>query len=411
MHFKPYFLILYCLLTACTNTSTVKTVVSDKTITVEGQAVIKNGANLLARKQAIRDAIREASLTNNSQLTSHTLVDNNTIALDSFSLRTTALVKQTKVIDEWVEKDIYYVRALIQLTNNPSCAPIYRKKIVATAFPFSHPSHTSLSESNDLSPGIPREISNLLAQSGDYLARNKTHTVLFQQATLAPESQENHPYQVSEIINLARNNQAQFVLSGVIRDLDSADRHYTRGAGFFAWLGSFSSYYNNSRAITIDIYVHDGYTGALLFQHRYKDTVDSNFSSIWIPDNVMVGSVDFKNSATGNAITKIINKAAPEIQSALSCLPFYTRILKIEGNNIFIDAGAQERINQGDQLVVYRSSGAIHALDSNKEIVGLYKKAAGVMTITEVNPLFSVGELEAPPYMLGVEVGDWVKSW
>lgn len=411
MPFKFYLFILFFLLSACSNTSAVKTVATENSITVEGQAVIKNGAQLLARKQAIRDAIREASLTNNSQLSSHTRVNNNSIALDTFSLRTAALVKQTKVIDEWIEKDIYYVRAIIQLTNDPSCTPIYRKKIVATAFPFSHPSHTSLSESNDLSPGIPREITNLLAQSGNYLARNKTHTVLFQQADLAPELQENHPYQASEIINLARNNQAQFVLSGVIRDLDSADRHYTRGAGVFAWLGSFSSYYSNSRTITIDIYVHDGYTGALLFQHRYKDTVDSSFSSIWVPDNVMVGSIDFKNSATGNVITKIINKTAPEIDSSLSCLPFYTRILKIEGNKIFIDAGAQEKINQGDQLIVYRSSGAIHALDSDQEIVGLYKEAAGVLTITEVSPLFSVGELEAPPYMLGVEVGDWVKSW
>lgn len=409
MSLKPCFLILFSLLCACT--STPEKAFFEESVTVEGQAVIKNGAKLLARKMAIRDAIREASLTNNSQLSSHTVVDKNTIALDSFSLRTAALIKQTKVIDEWIEKDIYHIRAIIQLTSNTSCAPIYRKKIVATAFPFSHPSHTSLSESNDLSPGIPREISNMLAESGQYLARNKTHTVLFQTAHLAPELQENHPYQVSEIVNLARNNQAQFVLSGVIRDLDSADRHYTRGAGFLSWLGSFSSYYSNSRTVTIDIYVHDGYTGALLFQHRYKDIVDSSFSSIWIPDNVMVGSVDFKNSATGNVITQIINKATPDIQASLSCYPFYTRILKIEGNKIFIDAGAQERINQGDQLVVYRSSGAIHALDSDQEIVGLYKKAAGVMTITEVNPLFSVGELESPPYMLGVEVGDWVKSW
>ncbi len=409
MSLKPYLILLSCFLCACA--SAPEKTFFEKTITVEGQAVIKNGAKLLARTMAIRDAIREASLTNNSQINSHTRVDKNTIALDSFSLRTAALVNQTKVVDEWIEKDIYHVRAIITLTDNPHCQSIYRKKIVATAFPFSHPSHTSLSESNDLSPGIPREISNILAESGEYTTRNKTHTVLFQEADLAPELQENHPYHASEIINLARNNQAQFVLSGVIRDLDSADRHYTRGNGFGAWLGSFSSYYNNSRAITIDIYIHDGYTGALLFQHRYKDTVDSTFSSIWVPDNVMVGSVDFKNSATGNVITRIINQSVGDIQESIGCFPFYTRILKIEGNKIFIDAGAQERINPGDQLIVYRNAGTIHALNSDQEIVGLYKNAVGMMTITEVTPLFSVGELEAPPYMLGVEVGDWVKSW
>jgi len=161
MSLKPYLILLSCFLCACA--SAPEKTFFEKTITVEGQAVIKNGAKLLARTMAIRDAIREASLTNNSQINSHTRVDKNTIALDSFSLRTAALVNQTKVVDEWIEKDIYHVRAIITLTDNPRCQSIYRKKIVVTAFPFSHPSHTSLSESNDLSPGIPREISNILA--------------------------------------------------------------------------------------------------------------------------------------------------------------------------------------------------------------------------------------------------------
>jgi hypothetical protein len=78
---------------------------------------------------------------------------------------------------------------------------------------------------------------------------------------------------------------------------------------------------------------------------------------------------------------------------------------------VFIDAGAQERLNIGDQLVVYSSLGTLNKLDSEQEILGHHKKPAGVLTITEVNPLFAIGELEAPPHMLGIKTGDWVKSW
>jgi cell fate (sporulation/competence/biofilm development) regulator YmcA (YheA/YmcA/DUF963 family) len=47
------------------------------------------------------------------------------------------------------------------------CTPQYRKRLAATAFPMVQHSHTSMAESNDLSNGIPREISNMLTQSGD----------------------------------------------------------------------------------------------------------------------------------------------------------------------------------------------------------------------------------------------------
>jgi hypothetical protein len=63
---------------------------------------------------------------------------------------------------------------------------------------------------------------------------------------------------------------------------------------------------------------------------------------IRIPKDVMVGSEAFNNTDTGNKITKIINQSVKDIQESLNCYPFYTRILKIEDNKIFIDAGAQE---------------------------------------------------------------------
>lgn len=402
------FILLSVLLAACT--STIPSIQSsrEQIVTVEGQALIKNGTQLLARKMAIRDAIRQASLENNSHINSRTLINQNKIALDSFTLRTTALINNTKVIDEWIEAGIYHVRAIVRLSAGGRCTPQYRKRIAATAFPLVKPSHSSTLESSDLSSGIPREVSNMLTESGYYLGRNNTHTTLYTIPALAPEIIGSPAYEMLNNMKLAEKSRVQFVLSGVIRDLEISSRNYNRGSGVSAWLNSFNSYFHTSRAITLDMYIHDGYTGALLFQHRYKDEATG---SVLIPKDVMVGSEQFKATETGNKITKMINQSALDIQNSLNCYPFYTRILKIQDNKIFIDAGAQERINLGDQLVVYTSLGDINQQDSRQQIIGHYKKPVGVLTITEVNPLFSIGELEVPPYMLGIEVGDWVKSW
>ncbi len=405
---RALFVLFSVVFVACTQTTRPKQFSSEQIVTVEGQALIKNGTQLLARKMAIRDAIRQASLENNAQINSRTFINQNKIALDSFTLRTTALINNTKVIDEWIEAGIYHVRAIVRLSTGRRCTPQYRKRIAATAFPLVKPSHSSTLESNDLSSGIPREISNMLTESGYYLGRNNTQTSLYTTPELAPEMIGLPDYEMLNNMKLAEKSRVQFVLSGVIRDLEISSRNYNRGSGVVAWLNSFNSYFNTSRTITIDMYIHDGYTGALLFQHRYKDEATG---SVLIPKDVMVGSTQFKATETGNKITKIINQSAADIQNSLNCYPFYTRILKIKDNKIFIDAGAQERINLGDQLVVYSSLGDITQQDSGQQIIGHYKKPAAVLTITEVNSLFSVGELEAPPYMLGIEVGDWVKSW
>ncbi len=402
-----YLLLTLCLtlLQACGNKGVD---LSEKIVTVEGQAIIKNGAKLLARKMAIRDAIRQSSLQNSGQIKSRTLVKSQSIALDAFTLKTTAQINNTEIIDEWVTDNIFHVRAIVRLSDANMCTPMFRKRIIATAFPMVHPSQSSMAESNDLSSGIPREINNILAETGAYIGKNLTQTVIFNEANLAPEVLGAHPYQISTEMKLAQKHRGQFILSGVIRDLEISPAHYNRGSGIESLLNSYTSYLSSTRAITVDIYLHDGYTGALLFQHRYRRTAKGK---VIIPHNVVVGSDEFKETDTGNKITSIINQAVQDIQQSLNCYPLYTRILKIDENKVFIDAGAQEQVNIGDQLVVYSSLGTINAAGSGQEIIGHHKKPAGILTITEVTPLFSVGELESPPHILGVKEGDWVKSW
>lgn len=407
-----YLLISICIILQACSSSAEKPSkpVTEQVVSIEvkGQAAIKDGARLLARKMAIQDAIRQASLQNNSHINSRTVIKQNSIELDSYTLTTSALISHSQVIDEWTKAGIYHIRALVHLSSANKCTSQYRKGIAATAFPLVQASHTSMSESNDLSTGIPREIANILTESGAYLGRNKTRINLYKDPGLAPEMIDLHPFNISADITLAEQSRVQFILSGVIRDLEKSPSHYNRGSGFIAWLKSFTRYFNATRNISFDVYVHDGYSGALLFQHRYKETATGD---IWIPENTMVGSEQFKATDTGNKITELMNQSVRDIHQALVCYPFQARIVDIKDNKVFIDAGTLKGVKPGDQLVIYNSLGLITKQRGTQEAIGLYNEPAGVISITETKPEFAIGQLEAPAQLLGIRKGDWVKSW
>lgn len=403
-------------------------------ITVEGRAAVNKGMPLLAKKQALQDAIRQASMQSSVNIRSQTLVTQNNVPLDTVSMRTAAAISNTRVIKEWTTDNIYHVVAAVETSTDSSCSPHYRKRIVATGFPLVKQEQVTNYETRDLSGGIPREINNLLVESGDFIGSSAANVNLYPRPELAPELQdqaayrssnfgsvaagadleelEGHgkAYRPSKVMQLAASKGVQFVLSGVVRDLEVESSEYMRGAGPLAFARSLARDVVARRGIGIDVYVYDGLTGALLFQQRYVDTA---IGDVWIPATYTVGSERFNATSTGEKIAKIIDRANTDIRQSLSCYPFTTRIIEIKDNKVFIDAGAQENINVGDQLMVYGSpigSDDLN-LDGGLSFIGKDKQPVGVLTILNVAPRYAIGALEVPAREMGVKVGDWVKSW
>ena len=375
--------------------------------TVEGQAAVHNGAVLLAKKQALQDAIRVASQQSSVAIRSQSSVSNNNLQFDSMSMRSAAAVSNTKILREWQTGDVYHVKAMVELSPTGMCQQIYRKRILATAFPRVVQEQLSDYETNDLDNGIPREINNLLMESNQFIGINATNIALYPRPDLAPETQERDPYQDSKIVKLAHKSGAQFVLSGVIRDLEIASDEYMNGSGIEALVNSWERHLSGKRNIGIDVYVHDGMSGALLLQRRY---VDKSEGSVMIPASYTVGSDGFRTTETGKKITEIIDKASNDIQQTLNCYPFATRIADIKGNKVFIDAGAQEKLNVGDQLIVYgTASDGLH-LEGGSSFVTSDKQPVSVLTIQSVTARYAIGTIEGSIGKLGIKVGDWVRS-
>ncbi len=381
-------LFLFCILVliqSCamqaTDKSAFKSKPHNQSITVEGRSKIKNGAKLLARKQAFRDAMRNALHETGNRISPESLLGS------------------TKVVDEWMTDDVYHIQVLSVISEGQHCNSPYRKKIVATGFPIVTTGQISAHETQDLYSGIPREIMNILMESGEFIGRNETHTVLYSQPDMAPEIVDTTNYQESVILQLAQQHGSQFVLSGVIRDLEVESTEYVRGAGAFAQLKSMMRDFVARRGVALDIYIHDGMSGALIFQHRYTDTV---IGDVWIPAGYTVGSERFKSTPAGHKISTIIQLASDDISQLLTCYPFSAPVIKVEDNKVYLAAGVQDKLKKGESLVVY-STNPNAALQENKLI--------GVIQIEDVQANFSVGSMEVVSDVRKIKAGDQVKSW
>jgi len=358
-------------------------VASAQQATVQGSAPITGSGIEQARQAAVSDAIANASL----QLKGGA----------SGSL----LVSDIKVVDEWQDGDTYHVQALAIISEQQACRSSYRKRIVATAFPAMDSAHVSGAESQDLYSGIPREIGNRLMESGDFIARNMTNSALYTRPDLAPEANINGQFGNSVILDIARRQDAQFVLSGVIRDFKIESTEYVRGAGVLAELKSVMRDYVGRRSVGIDVFVYDGFTGALLFQHRYTDSI---IGDVTLPSGYTVGSERFDSTSAGHKITEIIAEASEDIHDLFACYPFAARITRVENKRIYIAAGAQDKIRVGDRFKVY-SAGF-----PGTEGMG-FTEPVGVMVVSDVGPSMAAGTLETSvPGQALVRPGDWVRS-
>lgn len=357
--------------------------ISGQQVSAQGAAPIGASGLDEARRAAIEAAVDNASLQ---------LKRNNAATL---------LISDIKVVDEWQEANVYHVQVLAVLSEKQRCALPYRKKIVATGFPITNPDQISGTESQDLYSGIPREINNRLMETGDFIGRNFTNTVLYERPDIAPEIVLTQGTANSVILNVARQYNAQFVISGVIRDFRVESTEYVRGSGFLAEIKSLTRDFIARRSIGFDVFVHDGFSGALLFQHRYTDSIIGDVS---LPSGYNVGSERFNATPAGHKISELIQEASEDVHRVFGCYPFTTRVLQSANNRIVISAGAQDKIKMGDKLMVYSALGPSQGGTGSGD-------AVGVLTITDVSAATATGSLDSAGQGSLVRPGDWVKSF
>ncbi|MBQ0791123.1 MAG: hypothetical protein KBT81_01175, partial [Oleispira antarctica] len=252
---------------------------------------------------------------------------------------------------------------------------------------------------------LARVFINTLNDRGQMHALDASHIGLYENPAHAPSSQ-NQQRHLTTSMTLAQNLGAQYIVSGIVRGLDTLSTVADKAQSSDTWLSLVGLTDEPAeRQFVIDVFVHDGFSGALIFSNSYAT------QGKWDLDrmaNVRFASPAFWQSKYGHAVKDLLAGAIDDVSMSLRCQPFMAKIIKTEGNRLHIEALAGAGIRPGDKFSIYRS-GTFYNLDLEPriELTNTDMKA----TVKQVQPQFIVADLTMSAQQLSIQRDDIVIAW
>lgn len=260
-----------------------------------------------------------------------------------------------------------------------------KRKVSATSFKVSY-------RPADLIPniraGLPEDLLRRLGESDEFLPSNVSLGIGYPPLKAQPGSLSG----TDAARGVAAKTRSQFVLSGVVE----------------AGIGRT----DNGRWIEVmevEVGAYDGLTGALVAKRRQgMEIANENEIETGSP----FASAQYFNTPFGKRFDALMKSLIEGVRADLACMPFTAKITAIESDNnkIVIDAGAASRLAPGDKFVAYHSARRIEPESASSGVLGVQTMPVASLTIRQVFPLFSIGELSADPKKTGLQVGDFVSA-
>jgi len=378
-----------------------------RTVEVSGQAVISDSINQ-AREDALKDALRQASLHAGASIRSTQLMMGGEMQQDEINLRSQARIRDVEVLHEGERNGFYQVNLKVDVEPEAMCAASdqhYRKAIAVAGFGLARPEQATLGRLQNIEQDLPRTLINQLNRGRAVQALDATRLSLFRDPRRAP-SWETGQKRLTTSVALATQLGAQYVVSGVVRELGEAGETQVKPDPSGSWaalLGLQKS--ATERRFVADVFIHDGLSGAMLFQRTYEAT------GAWTEErsaNTGFASPKFWRTPYGEQVSNTMTAMVEDIGEVIRCQPFMARIVASRGNRLHIEANAATGIRPGDKLQVYRT-GTFYNLDLEPR-TELTDVAAEVV-VRQVQPQFVVAELASDAGGLAIQRDDLVIAW
>lgn len=363
------------------------------TVEVVGIALIDGDGVEQARQLAVQDALYKAEESAGVEVTSTAVQNSDGKLRENSRIRPTGTAVDPVIVDEWREGATLYVRvrAEVLVRNDIQAKQTFRKKIAVTQFHVAHP--LQVQDVDNIWNGYPLALLQRIEDSGQFLPVQTSGWPALGRLTLPLDRAQNR----ETVRLLADQSGAQFVLSGIVHDAGvdgptgTAMKLLTRDTG--------------SRRIEVEIFLHDGVTGALIAHFRAQESAAGNDA---VGLDKPFGSVAFFASDFGKAVSRLIDRQAQFIVAELGRLPFVAKIIRIEGKNLYFDAGSTSGLAAGDKFLLYTLSSFGDAVElSSNRLLGVAEKPAAALTVKQVQPLFAVGESDARNQ--NIQIGDMIR--
>ncbi|RBO80010.1 flagellar assembly protein T N-terminal domain-containing protein [Marinomonas aquiplantarum] len=373
------------------------------TIDAVGEAVIYNNDIADARYRATEQAIKQAVLESGSRVNVKDEMTNGEVN-SSIAIRSSSHVQRAKIISEEQNGNFLKIIARIDVTPDSQCSTgptsYYRKTVGVTGFDLQIPQQAQLGAINNISRELPKNLADEINKQGYLKALTATNISIYPDLINAPSS-TNYDGSLTNVTRISEQLGVQYIISGVIRDIGELYQRQPNNKTNTTPLVAE----DKERNFVVDIYLYDGFSGALLFEHRYNEI--GNWD---IADNQRVGfgSAKFWTINYGKVVQQALKQSALDTSEQLRCQPFIANIFRTEGNRIHIAAGSIAGIKVGDKFNVYRRYEVFNQLQSAQTQLN---NANISVTIKQVQPNFSVGELVVDSHILNVQQQDVVIAW
>ncbi len=382
-----------------------------KWLEATGQAKIVHQDLVSARRTAIRDAVQQLSLQAGADVSSFQQMTGGAITADNLRVSSNGTVQDINIIKEEVKGDILTLTIEADvLIKDQSCgnesSNAYLRSAAITSFYLEDPQSASFGGFYNISQALPADLSRRLGSYQKVKALDASGFQVYTSPKTIPTSVTTEGT-LTTAISASGQLGVQYVVSGVIRDISMARPDLLRTKSYFGQIKDKMEHGDNrfERRFQMDIYVHDGFSGAMVYSQRYETLGNWN---VPLEEKPGFGSVAFWKSDYGQQVSDVFDEVVSDLNSTLSCQPFMAKVTRTEGKKIYIDAGAGEGLRPGDTLNLYRLS---TFYDANQNAYTELENTKIVVTLKKVQPFFSRGEISTETDKLGIQQGDVVIAW
>jgi hypothetical protein len=381
-------------------------------VVVEGRALIGPEGIAAARDMATRRALARAVESHSARVSAQSHVREG-MAFETAQVNASACTQATEPLKEQVDGEELTVTLKVEVDTcdtvrendadpAPACERAYLNRLVVTGFAFEFPEQLTEEWNGRFLPRANRqriealtatELARALEREGRVRAVFDENVFPYASPSRAPLLHLPAGSAEMPVVALARERQAQYVLSGIYREF-----------------GLEKTLRRQERPIEIEAFVHDGANGAVLARQRFQTEISGptwSGSGISLHNTPTIGTHAFQKTPFGQKWTALIEDIARWASAQTSCLPFIARIMKVEGRLLQLDAGTESRMNTGDTL-------ELHILreppvfDLSARLLGQEKQVRATVLIRAVYPAFSIAEFLEAPKELKVQPGDFV---
>ena len=355
----------------------------------EGLAAIADGGLARARQLAIRDALEQLGLRSGARVDVAAGASTRGKTVESSRVQPAVDFERYTVLREWQTGQVLHVRIAVKEEDARPRGSVnlgYKKKIVVT--PFRVRRSSQLDDVDDIGTRLPQELLRRMSAGGKFLGKESAYVI--SPGTNGPSAD------TAAVRRIASMYESQFVISGEILDASNYEQP--------AYYGLLNK---DARRIEIAFYVHDGLSGALLAR---RTALVEQVGARRVGRDKPFGSASFAATPFGGAILRALDEGIAAIEADIAALPFMAKVVQVQGERIFIDAGTTSSVAPGDQLVIYRSDPRQQVYGADPLVpLGTVEAPVGTLSIVQVQPGFAIGTVTPPGAAKQVSAGDMVR--